>query len=112
MYKILNGMDKGTQTYTEDEVYEMLRQDVIYHDWSYVMSDDNKVWAQGLNVEKTIKEMLHILIGVCKWDAEALKAEVKELAGDDYTDYDMYGYGLKYRTINGWFRPYTGLAES
>jgi hypothetical protein len=111
MYKIMNGMDKGTQSYTENEVYEMLRQDVIYHDWSYVMSDDHKVWAQGLAVEKTIQEMIHILVGVCKWDAEALKAELKELAGEDYKDEDVYGNGLKYRTINGWFRPYTGLAE-
>jgi len=108
MYKIMNGMDKGTQTYTENEVYEMLQQDVIYHDWSYVMSDDHKVWQQGLNVEKCIKEMLHILIGICKMDAEALKAEVKELAGPDYTDYDKAGHGLKYRTINSWFDTYIG----
>ena len=32
MHKLYNGMDKGTQTYTENEVYEMLKQDVIYHD--------------------------------------------------------------------------------
>jgi hypothetical protein len=102
----MNGMDKGTQSYTETEVYEMMKQDVIYHDWSYMMSDDNKAWAQGLAVEKTIKEMLHILIGVCKMDAEALYSEVKGLAGNDYTDYDSKGNGLKYRTINGWFKPY------
>jgi hypothetical protein len=106
MYKIMNGMDKGTQSYTEDEVYEMLKQDVIYHDWSYMMSDDHRVWGVGLNVEKCIKEMLHILIGVCKMDAEALYSEVKGLAGNDYTDYDSKGNGLKYRTINGWFKPY------
>lgn len=108
MYKIMNGMDNGTQTYTENEVYEMMKQDVIYHDWSYVMSDDHKVWAQGLAVEKTIREMLHILIGVCKMDAEALYKEVKELAGADYTDYDSKGNGLKYRTINSWFSTYIG----
>ena len=111
MYKIMNGMDKGTQSYTENEVYEMLKQDVIYHDWSYMMSDDDRVYRSGASVEKCIAEMLHILIGVCKMDAEALYNEIKELAGPDYTDYDKYGYGLKYRTINGWFRPYTGLAE-
>lgn len=108
MYKILNGMDKGTQSYTENEVYEMLKQDVIYHDWSYMMSDDHSIYMAGTKVEKTIKEMLHILIGVCKWDAEALKAEIKELAGDDYKDEDVYGNGLKYRTINSWFSAYIG----
>jgi hypothetical protein len=111
MYKIMNGMDKGTQTYSENEVYEMLKQDVIYYDWSYMMSDDHRAWAQGLAVEKTIREMIHILVGVCKYDAEALKSEIKELAGEDYKDEDVYGFGLKYRTINGWFRDYLGLAE-
>ena len=106
MYKIMSGMDKGTQSYTENEVYEMLKQDVIYHDWSYVMSDDQRVWGEGLKVEMCIKEMLHILIGVCKMDAEALYSEVKEVAGTDYTDYDSKGNGLKYRTLNGWFKPY------
>ena len=108
MYKIMNGMDKGTQSYTETEVYEMLKQDVIYHDWSYMMSDDMRVFEQGHKAEKSICEMLHILIGVCKWDAEALYSEVKELAGSDYTDYDSKGYGLKYRVINVWFKPYIG----
>jgi len=108
MYKIMNGMDKGTQTYSENEVYEMLQQDVIYHDWSYMMSDDMRVFEQGHKVEKCICEMLHILIGVCKWDAEALYNEVKELAGPDYTDYDSKGNGLKYRVINVWFKPYIG----
>ena len=108
MYKIMNGMDKGTQTYSENEVYEMLKQDVIYHDWSYMMSDDMRAFEQGHKVEKCICEMIHILIGVCKWDAEALYNEVKDLAGADYTDYDKNGYGLKYRVINVWFKPYIG----
>jgi hypothetical protein len=102
----MSGMDKGTQSYTENEVYEMLKQDVIYHDYSYMMSDDDRVYRSGAGVVKCIGEMLHILIGVCKWDAEALYKECKEIAGTDYTDYDSKGYGLKYRVINGWFKPY------
>lgn len=108
MYKIMNGMDKGTQSYTEEEVYEMLQQDFIYHDYSYMMSDDDKVYREGAQAEKCIREMLHILIGVCKMDAEALYSEAKSLAGEDYTDYDSKGYGLKYRVINQWFKPYIG----
>ena len=107
MYKIMNGMDKGTQSYTENEVYEMLRQDVIYHDWSYMMSDDHRVWASGIKVEQCIKEMLHILVGVCKMDAVDLYRECIDIAGADYTDYDKDGYGLKYRVIRSWFKPYT-----
>jgi hypothetical protein len=106
MHKLYNGMDKGTQTYSENEVYEMLKQDVIYHDWSYMMSDDNKVWSEGRAVEVAIIEMIHLLLGVCKWDAMDLYKELKEVAGTDYTDYDSKGYGLKYRVINSWFKPY------
>ena len=76
------------------------------HDWSYMMSDDMRVFEQGSKVEKSICEKLHALIGICKWDAEALYNEVKELAGPDYTDYDSKGNGLKYRVINVWFKPY------
>ena len=78
------------------------------HDWSYMMSDDMRYFEQGHKVEKSICEKLHALIGICKWDAEALYNEVKELAGADYTDYDSKGYGLKYRVINVWFKPYIG----
>ena len=106
MYKIYNGMDKGTQTYTENEVYEMFKQDVIYHDWSYMMSDSNEVWKEGRAVEVRIIEMIHILLGVCKMDPMDLYKECKEVAGTDYTDYDSKGYGLKYRVINSWFKPY------
>jgi hypothetical protein len=106
MYKIYNGMDKGTHTYTENEVYEMLKQDVIYHDWSYMMSDSNEVWKEGRAVEVRIIEMIHILLGVCKMDPMDLYKECKEVAGTDYTDYDSKGYGLKYRVINSWFKPY------
>ena len=76
------------------------------HDWSYMMSDDMRAFEQGSKAEKLICEKLHALIGICKWDAEALYNEIKELAGADYTDYDSRGYGLKYRVINVWFKPY------
>jgi hypothetical protein len=71
-----------------------------------MMSDDMRYFEQGSRAEKTICEKLHALIGICKWDAEALYSEVKGIAGSDYTDYDKNGNGLKYRTINSWFKPY------
>jgi hypothetical protein len=71
-----------------------------------MMSDDNKVWSEGRAVEVAIIEMIHLLLGVCKWDAMDLYKELKEVAGTDYTDYDSKGYGLKYRVIRSWFKPY------
>ena len=94
---------------------DTIKQDLIGmvkgHDWSYMMSDSHSVWEVGMRVESTIKAKIHALCSIHREDAEALKAEIKEVAGQDYTDYDVYGYGLKYRTINSWFRPYVGLAE-
>ena len=92
------------------DISEQIKVDLMdmvhTHDWSYMMSDDMGVWEQGSRAEKTICEKLHALIGICKWDAEALYNEVKAVAGADYTDYDSKGRGLKYRVIDGWFKPY------
>jgi len=84
------------------DLMDMVRR----HDWSYMMSDDMGVFEQGSRAEKLICEKLHTLIAIHREDAEALNKEVKELAGPDYTDYDSRGYGLKYRVINVWFKPY------
>jgi hypothetical protein len=92
------------------DISEQIKVDLMdmvrTHDWSYMMSDDMGVWEQGSRAEKLICEKLHALIGICKWDAEALYNEVKAVAGPDYTDYDSKGRGLKYRVIDGWFKPY------
>jgi hypothetical protein len=70
------------------------------------MSDSHPVWDAGMNVERSIMAKIHALCAVHKEDAEALYSEIKEVAGSDYTDYDVNGYGLKYRTINSWFTTY------
>ena len=96
---------------TVETIQDELLSLVIGHDWSYMMSDDHKVWDAGLQVERSIKAKIHALVAIHREDAEALKGIVKGIAGPDYSDKDVYGYGLKYRTINGWFRDYLGLAE-
>jgi hypothetical protein len=73
-----------------------------------MMSDDNRVWNAGLQVEKSIRTKIYTLVAIHREDAEALKGIVKGIAGQDYSDYDSSGYGLKYRVINGWFKPYIG----
>jgi hypothetical protein len=75
------------------------------------MSDSHSVWEAGMRYEKEIQAKIHALVAVHREDAERLKGIVKGIAGPDYSDKDVYGYGLKYRTINSWFRPYLGLAE-
>ena len=86
----------------QSDLLDMVRT----HDWSYMMSDSHSVWEVGMRHEAGIKAKVHALCAIHREDAEALYSEVKEVAGTDYTDYDSKGYGLKYRVINSWFKPY------
>lgn len=93
-------------------VSNTIKQDLIGlvsgHDWSYMMSDDHREWDAGLRVERDIKAKIHALVGIHREDGIGLCDEVKDIAGSDYTDYDNSGFGLKYRTIHSWFKPYIG----
>ena len=93
-------------------ISKQIKQDLIdmvqKHDWSYMMSDSHSVWEAGMQIEKSIQAKIHALCAIHKEDAEALYSEIKDIAGSDYTDYDSSGYGLKYRVINVWFKPYIG----
>ena len=88
----------------KSDLYELIQK----HDWSYMMSDSHNVWEAGMKVDKEIQAKIHALCAIHKEDAEALYGIVKGIAGQDYSDYDKDGYGLKYRTINSWFKPYIG----
>ena len=78
------------------------------HDWSYMMSDSHSVWEVGMRHEAGIKAKIHALIGIHREDGIGLCDEIKDIAGPDYTDYDSSGFGLKYRVIHSWFKPYIG----
>jgi len=93
---------------TVQTIQDELLSLVIGHDWSYMMSDSHSVWEAGMRYEKEIQAKIHALVAVHREDAETLKGIVRGIAGQDYSDYDSKGYGLKYRTINGWFKPYIG----
>ena len=93
-------------------ISKVIKQDLIgmvsTHDWSYMMSDSHDVWEAGMQIERSIQAKVHALCAIHREDAEALYSEVKAVAGTDYTDYDSKGRGLKYRVIDGWFKPYIG----
>jgi len=88
----------------QSDLLDMVRT----HDWSYMMSDSHSVWEVGMRHEAGIKAKVHALCAIHREDAETLYSEVKAVAGTDYTDYDSKGRGLKYRVIDGWFKPYIG----
>ena len=88
----------------KSDLYELIQK----HDWSYMMSDSHSVWEAGMKVDKEIQAKVHALCAIHREDADTLYSEIKNIAGPDYTDYNEDGFGLKYRVINSWFKPYIG----
>ena len=88
----------------KSDLYELIQK----HDWSYMMSDSHSVWEAGMKVDKEIQAKIHALCAIHKEDADTLKGIIRGIAGSDYTDYNEDGFGLKYRIIHSWFKPYIG----
>jgi hypothetical protein len=91
----------------ESKLYGEFMDEVKRHDYSYMMSDDDRVYRNGRSVERQIEEKLHILISVCRYDADDLLDRVLSLVKQEYNDKDSNGDDLTHRVIKGWFKPYT-----
>ena len=74
--------------------------DVTKHDYSYEYSDSHNNYMNGSGSEKNIKEKLHILIGICRYDAIQLLDDVLSAVPEQFKD------GLTHKVIRGWFTPY------
>ena len=90
----------------ESKLYTEFLNEVKVHDYSYMMSDDDRVYSRGRNNEKQIQEKLHALISICKYDGHDLLDEVITLVPQQYNDVDKNGNDLTHRVIRGWFEPY------
>jgi len=90
----------------ESKLHIEFMSDVKKHDYSYMMSDDHSVYMNGNSKEKQIKEKLHALIGICKYDGHDLLDEVISSVPQRYNDVDKNGNDLTHRVIRGWFEPY------
>lgn len=90
----------------ESKLHIEFMSEVKTHDYSYMMSDDGRVYSRGRNEEKQIQEKLHALIGICKYDGHDLLDEVISLVPQQYNDVDKNGNDLTHRVIRGWFKPY------
>lgn len=90
----------------ESKLHTEFIQDVVQHDYSYMMSDSHNVYMSGRNHEKQIEEKLHALINICKYDGHDLLDEVISLVPQQYNDVDSNGNDLTHRVIRGWFKPY------
>jgi len=91
----------------ESKLYNDFMDEVKRHDYSYMMSDSHSVYMAGRSVERQIEEKLHILVSVCRYDADDLLDRVLSLVKQEYNDRDSNGDDLTHRVIKGWFKPYT-----
>jgi len=91
----------------ESKLYSEFMDEVKVHDYSYMMSDDDRVYSRGRNNEKQIQEKLHALINICRYDGHDLLDEVISSVPQRYLDADVNGNDLTHRVIKGWFKPYT-----
>ena len=90
----------------ESKLYSEFMDEVKVHDYSYMMSDDDRVYGSGRNNEKQIQEKLHALINICRYAADDLLDEVLTAVPQQYNDMDENGNDLTHRVIRGWFKPY------
>jgi hypothetical protein len=90
----------------ESKLYTEFMHEVVYHDYSYMMSDDHNVYMNGRNHEKQIEEKLHALINICRYAADDLLDEVISAVPQRYNDVDSNGNDLTHRVIRSWFKPY------
>lgn len=86
----------------EDEaiILSNLLDDVYVHDFSYMMSDDPKVYTRGKRHQDQILESIDVLIVELRVDAVGLCRQLLSSRPEQYTD------GLTHRTIKGWFSQY------
>jgi hypothetical protein len=90
----------------ESKLYSEFMDEVKVHDYSYMMSDDDRVYSRGRNNEKQIQEKLHALIAICRYDGNDLLDEVLTQVKQQYNDKNGNGDDLTHRVIKGWFEPY------
>lgn len=90
----------------ESKLYGEFMSEVKRHDYSYMMSDDDRVYSNGRSFERQIEEKLHILISVCRYDGYDLLDKVLSSVKQEYNDKDINGDDLTHRVIKGWFKNY------
>jgi hypothetical protein len=105
-------MNKNNDAFIDDAYNEESKlhiefmDEVKTHDYSYMMSDDDRVYSRGRNNEKQIQEKLHALIAICRYDGYDLLDRVLSFVKQEYNDKDSNGDDLTHRVIKGWFKPY------
>jgi hypothetical protein len=72
------------------------------HDYSYMMSDDDRVWQNGAKAEKYIQSLIEKMIENGA-NVFSLKLRTLTEVPQQFTDADSNGNDLTHRVIRGWF---------
>jgi len=90
----------------ELQMIAQLKEKIKRHDFSYMMSDDNRAYVAGTVSERNIANLLHPLCTIHRIDAEALMNEVLADNAPQFVDFDANGDDLTHRVIKSWFKPF------
>lgn len=84
----------------EAVILSNLLDDVYVHDYSYMMSDDERTYRYGKHNQDKILEAIDVLIVELRVEPIVLCKQLLECRPEQYKD------GLTHRTIKGWFAQY------
>jgi hypothetical protein len=90
----------ATMVHDEPIVLSDLLDSVYVHDYSYMYSDDRRVYERGRNSERHIKDLIDILITELYVKPIDLLKQLLECRQEQFSD------GLTHRVINRWFDIY------
>lgn len=90
----------ATMVHEEPIILSNLLDAVYVHDYSYMMSDDDRTWTRGNNHEKQIESMIDTLITDLCVDPVDLCKQLLACRSEQYAD------GLTHRVIKSWISSY------
>jgi len=93
----------------ELQMIAQLKEKIKRHDFSYMMSDDSRVYMAGNVNERNINNLLHPLCVIHRIDAEELMREILNANPQQFMDTNADGDDLTHRVIKGWFTPYVDM---
>ena len=100
LYQIKITMTQENKTFTE------FIKCIKNHDYSYMMSDDSRVWSNGTNSEKQIMFLIKSLINDDFMKPIDLLSITLNEVPQQYNDKDSEGNDLTHRVIRSWFKQY------
>jgi hypothetical protein len=90
-----------TQEIDQNVIHDEFIRLIKAHDYSYMYSEDNDVWAKAKASINSIGSMLGVLVGVCRIDPQELLDECLGM----YTNEGDY-HNLVRSEIKKWFKDY------